>query len=628
MTKQKKRPPYGLYGATLAALVVVRFADLLTAQSDFAVAVYSSRGWWLGLAAVALVITYLTARYVRTRVPSLMGLLMCTLFGGATTILTAAYVGMIIGGTVGLFSLFDRPRALAGHGRRLMLRLIGPVLPAVALGFCSGVAAWILIAQVGLAAGRPIATGLATAICGAVLWLAVSVRFRGRRRWYGWLAATGTFTTFCVIGLVITVWADRVRRQRAVATNVLVYPHLSGFGIAPPRITLSSWLWPRTGLVLHEQATDRDLEYLVGLPRIESLQILGSQVTPKGVSSLQLDHLVDFGAVADAQITDGLLARIGSARKLQSLQLTGRQFTDQRLSALKSQPNLAFLELADTPITSVGFEKLFGIAPPVWYVDLRNTNVDDDVLVPLARAKKLKSLLLGGTRVTGRGLKKLRGSTLAQLDLSGTPLEDKYLAGLLPEADTDTQAGWPPALGLLNLADVPISAEGLATLGKMSFLSSLNINGADVDDGTIKLLANLTLQQLAIRADKLSSEGLKSLGPIADLNLHFDADELDLATICRRAADLLAAHRDQNAANTAFQLESAVTIENLDISSEGYDRALELLDVLRHKAVFRSTRLFGGAPANYFDLQDLEGAAEKVRTKDMDAETSVSPGSY
>jgi Leucine-rich repeat (LRR) protein len=115
--------------------------------------------------------------------------------------------------------------------------------------------------------------------------------------------------------------------------------------------------------------TDSTLEFLAGVPTLETVDVGWAQITDTG-----LDHLV-------------------SLTNLRRLTMGGNKLTDTSLQFLRQMPQIEYLDVGGTQRTDSG----------LWSLLLTDTGVQ-----AIATVTELRELRLAGTAITGRGLELLK----------------------------------------------------------------------------------------------------------------------------------------------------------------------------------------------------------------------------
>src|SRR6185295_9319932 len=127
--------------------------------------------------------------------------------------------------------------------------------------------------------------------------------------------------------------------------------------------------------------TDSTLEFLAGVPTLESLDIGWAQITDTG-----LDHLA-------------------SLTSLRRLAMGGNKLTDTSLQFLRQLPQLEYLDIGGTQRTDSGLWSLL---------------ITDAGTQAIAAVPSLRELRMSGSNVTGRALAVLKPlGKLERLDLEG-----------------------------------------------------------------------------------------------------------------------------------------------------------------------------------------------------------------
>ncbi|MBU6361095.1 MAG: NACHT domain-containing protein, partial [Chloroflexi bacterium] len=285
-------------------------------------------------------------------------------------------------------------------------------------------------------------------------------------------------------------------------------------------------------LIFGDWTSDRELDDLDGLSKLQSLYLSFTKVsdaglaTVGGLSSLQSLNL-SFTKVSDAG-----LAALGGLSGLQSLNLSSTQVSDAGLAALGGLSGLKSLDLSYTKVSDAGLVALCEMSS-LQSLNLSYTQVSDAGLAVLSELSDLQSLGFSNIQVSDVGLAALGGlSGLKSLDLSYTQVSDAGLAALnrlsglkslsvsssqVSDARLETLAGLH-SLQFLSLSDTPVSDAGLASLGKLSDLKSLDLSNTLVSEVGLTVLGGLSgLQSLDLSVTKVSDAGLAALGGLSGL---------------------------------------------------------------------------------------------------------------
>jgi hypothetical protein len=167
---------------------------------------------------------------------------------------------------------------------------------------------------------------------------------------------------------------------------------------------------------LFDAITDRGLEHIGRMTRLESLCLFGTRITDDGLRSLTaLQHLETLN-VSSTGITDAGLAYLGGMAGLKSLDLTGTHVTDQGLVRLRGLYKLERLNLNKTRIGDLGLTHL-GACKTLKHLGLAETDVSGDGLASLIEMTLLESLRLSVDLGLFAGAKRLR-ETLPRLEIT------------------------------------------------------------------------------------------------------------------------------------------------------------------------------------------------------------------
>jgi len=157
--------------------------------------------------------------------------------------------------------------------------------------------------------------------------------------------------------------------------------------------------------------------------------------------------------------------------------------------------------LHDVVQTALGEEHAAGYTV-LTAVKLDRSSVADEDLRLLARQWELESLSLADTRITGNGLRHLRGLHLTGLNLDGTRVSD---AGL-------RYVGELHALQSLFLENTAVGDAGLAHLAGLEDLEVLHLGGTRITDDGLRHLGGLVkLRWIQLNDTGVTDSGLKHL---------------------------------------------------------------------------------------------------------------------
>ena len=533
---KKKNPPYKLYAAVLALIVVTRLLDLATQHMDWTVWIYGSTWCWILLGLVALVTGFFAGPRLRQRTPAIMAVLICGLLGGVITIVTNSTVGMVLGLVGATLSVFAPLRSFAD---RVLQRVVMPTFFTGAISGVTAALAWVLIRPRSEWSDRLCLLG--PLLLGAV---AIVVWSRWRRskdepnswsRIFVGLVLTWPlkFLLFFVASLAVFLltlnWelGRRDRAMKSVDTYSGYTEFLSQFAPTPlaqqaARAIESTLMgFHRAYLDFGPDTDSKDIRHAVGFPRLMDITIReGSLITDDNFAKLDTRYLNSLNIFEGTMLTSKSTESLDMSR-FRSIALYGLNFDDAAIANLSSARQLWQLQLRNTNVTSAGIK----INPlcPLMHVDLTNSPVDD-AIVPVLAKLAIQNVQLRGTKITGATLKSLRGLRFGQLDLSDTPeFQTKYLADLIAPAGQKPNFNNQAFINILNLSNLQLSAEDLHVVSQMSTLQRLNISGSRVSPKSLASIMQLPmLKALTIDADQLSKEDLLAMPSSLNLKLAFD----------------------------------------------------------------------------------------------------------
>jgi hypothetical protein len=159
-------------------------------------------------------------------------------------------------------------------------------------------------------------------------------------------------------------------------------------------------------------------------------------------------------------------------------------------------------------------------------VDLAHADATDEDLDWLARADRLKRLVLSGSQVTDSGMERLRDLTrLEDLDLRGTEVGDEglsllsnvrsirnlSLAGGKVTDDGLDHLAQMTKLKNVDLSQTAIDGSGLKNLNRLPELVTLKLAGSDVTDDGLAAFHSKNLKQLDLSDTNVSAASLPHL---------------------------------------------------------------------------------------------------------------------
>jgi Leucine-rich repeat (LRR) protein len=195
--------------------------------------------------------------------------------------------------------------------------------------------------------------------------------------------------------------------------------------------------------------------------------------------------------------------------KLDTLDLSGTNVSDAGLTSLEGLTQLNFLNLDQTKITGAGLEHLKGLSN-LQELSLRKTRVSDAGLAYLEKLSKLQVLALDQTHITNPGLACLKNlKQLHTLSLRGTQLTDDCLDNLASLSHVQK----------LDISETLITNPGLRRLKEIPRLRSLTLGGFLITDDDLDCLKDLPyLESLTLIHTLNSDSGLEHLKGLVNLD--------------------------------------------------------------------------------------------------------------
>lgn len=181
--------------------------------------------------------------------------------------------------------------------------------------------------------------------------------------------------------------------------------------------------------------------------------------------------------VKECGTTDEGLRHIGLRNTLRHIELDGNAVSDRGLMHLKELA-LDKLSLVKTNVTAAGIGSLRCIesATDLW---LWQTRMNDDVWSALTKAKRLETLAVSGTKVTGRGISALKHLRLHTLKLDDSEFDNVGLAELADNVHVEQDLG---------LAGTKVDDDGVAALCRMDGPFRISLDRTKVTDiGLLRL---------------------------------------------------------------------------------------------------------------------------------------------
>lgn len=284
--------------------------------------------------------------------------------------------------------------------------------------------------------------------------------------------------------------------------------------------------------------TDLTLGHLGGLEYLESVTLEGcARITDGGVARLgSLANLTTLGLARASGLTDRSLDVVLGLQKLESLDINNSPFRDPALERVASLPKLVSLDLERCAFSDSGLRALAGV--PLRRLTLGHGDLEGRAFASLPRT--LEELSLSSARsVTPEGLHALGGlQSLRRLSLRHvTHLDDAVVETLvrlpnleqlrLDHAERLTgrsimALSRAPALRELELSIAPLLSD--ARFDALARLELLSLDDIELDDQTLARIARMeSLRRLSLGVGRRNTarftfEGLRVLTGLRNLS--------------------------------------------------------------------------------------------------------------
>ena len=269
--------------------------------------------------------------------------------------------------------------------------------------------------------------------------------------------------------------------------------------------------------VIHEgkPVTDELLAQWAADPGLRRLRLAESNMDDEGLVVLSKSPSIELlDLTRCVGVTSAGVNAIGQMTGLKNLKLSGPSIDDDSVRSLANLNNLAALSLQQTAVTDQGFKSLAPLKK-LTELTLYGTPVTDDSLNIIAAFPALQKLRLRGTKVTGSGI----GDAFAKmvlvvdLDLSETAFSNDGLASI----------GKMKNLRSLNLWLTQVDDDGVALLVEQTKLTLLNLdNVSGVTDRSLPLIATMQdLELLHLGGTSITAKGIENLYGLKSLKTLF-----------------------------------------------------------------------------------------------------------
>lgn len=257
----------------------------------------------------------------------------------------------------------------------------------------------------------------------------------------------------------------------------------------------------------------------------------GCEITDAGLAHLEgFDQLRALFCRFNRNFTVAGLKSVAKLFRLQTLALSG-QFDSNCLSELSGMTSLTYLDLGltynDAALKHVG--RLLSLEHL-----MVNDTVTDSGLAELRRLQRLQELHVYSKQVTTAGIRHINKlAALRSLSLFGCKVDDDALTELaclpaLGRLHVNYIQFSTPALAKLQarartlrelvLAECEVSDEGVQSLAALENLQQLSIDGPDLTDAGLAVIASSFLQlgHLSVKGPRITRAGLRNLAKLRD----------------------------------------------------------------------------------------------------------------
>jgi len=168
--------------------------------------------------------------------------------------------------------------------------------------------------------------------------------------------------------------------------------------------TLKRFHVPRNSL------TDAGLANIRKLEELTHLQLSGPQISDRSIELVVGLERIETLGLHDTSVTDDGLKRIATSfPRLAVLTVRNTAITDEALESLASLPELQLLDLINTSITDDGLRTIAKLEK-ITHLTVSDMPITDAGLAHLESLKQLENLDLSNTLVTDQGIERLRKS--------------------------------------------------------------------------------------------------------------------------------------------------------------------------------------------------------------------------
>jgi internalin A len=284
---------------------------------------------------------------------------------------------------------------------------------------------------------------------------------------------------------------------------------------------------------------DAEVRAIGSLKRLQNLDLNDTQVSAKGLASLNELALLGIGLENCPNVTDAAIIEVAKFSELERIAISNTGVTDQGFHQLRNCHQLRVIWLSNTHVSDSGLkavEKLSQLRE--LYLD--GTSITSKGLEHLSELSQLRSLSLDGTQVGDEGLvylEPLQSMMFLTLPMGITDVGIEHLRGLRLVQELSIKNHAISNNGLYHLAELTglrsldltitdmradaeakIDEQGLALLRKCGNLEVLSLIGTSVDDKAVEQIVHFPkIKRLFIGKSVVSDAAIPSLRQLKNL---------------------------------------------------------------------------------------------------------------
>ena len=256
---------------------------------------------------------------------------------------------------------------------------------------------------------------------------------------------------------------------------------------------------------------------------LKAINLVGVDVDDAAINGLGQFKTLETVTIAshdkpNNRVTNTAIAQLSGIATLKLLDVCGTAVTSDVLPKLQNMKALSQLKMSGN-LSGAGLKVLGTQFPALTSIAFDKSDINDNDLVEIAKAKKLIGLFLAHTNITDKGMPQLANLTnLTNIRLSNTAVTDE---GIKPLVSLK-------ALTRIDLSNTAIGDDALATIAEMTQLERLNLYMTQVTDaGVDSLLPLVNLNWLNLDACRISDASVPKLATLKKLTfLHLGRTDI------------------------------------------------------------------------------------------------------